>query len=336
MQEVFAEGHWLVLIFAFLMGLSMFIYAVLDGYDLGVGMLIKNAHTHEKDRMIASIGPFWDANETWLVLGVGLLLVAFPAAHGIILGELYMPVTVMIFGLIFRGVAFDFRAKVPFEQKWRWNSAFFYGSLITALAQGYMLGSYVIGFKTGWSATLFCCLIAVSVASAYCLIGACWLIMKCEGTLQAKSVKWAKYHLINSIVGLASVTVATPLLNQHIFEKWFSFPVILGLAPIPIITILLVIALIMLLNHMPFAKDKYCWLPFVITVAIFILSFIGLAYSFLPDIIPNKMTIFQAASSPESLMVILYGALIVIPMLIGYTALSYYIFRGKATDLSYD
>ena len=336
MQELLGHGHWLVLIFAFLMGLSMFIYAILDGYDLGVGMLIRNADINEKDRMIASIGPFWDANETWLVLGVGLLLVAFPAAHGIILGELYLPVTIMLFGLIFRGVAFDFRAKVSADKKPRWNSVFFWGSLITALAQGYMLGSYVIGFQTGIFQFMFCALIAVLVASAYCLIGACWLIMKCEDILQAKAIKWAKFHLISTVIGLSLITIATPLMNGYIFDKWFSFPVILGLAPIPLMTVLLIVTLKMILNHLPFDKDKYCWLPFVLTIGIFTFSFIGLAYSFLPYIVPNKMTIFQAASSPESLMIMLWGALLVIPILIGYTALAYYIFRGKATELSYD
>ena len=178
--QAIADGSWMAYVFALLMGLAMLIYAILDGYDLGVGMLIHGNTHQEKDTMIASIGPFWDANETWLILGVGLLLVAFPAAHGIILTELYFPVAIMLFGLIFRGVAFDFRVKAPSQQKWRWDAKFFYGSLITALAQGYMLGAYIVGFQSGWASTLFSILIALSVASAYCLIGACWLIIKCR------------------------------------------------------------------------------------------------------------------------------------------------------------
>lgn len=328
--------NWLPYTFAFLMGLSMLIYAVLDGYDLGVGMLIDNATSHEKDRMIASIGPFWDANETWLILGVGLLLVAFPMAHGVILTHLYLPVAVMLFGLIFRGVAFDFRAKVPFQQKWRWNNKFFYGSLLTSLAQGYMLGSYIIGFENSLSGIMFSCLIAVVLASAYCLIGACWLIMKCEGTLQEKAVKWAKYHLVNSVVGLAVISLATPLISDRIFEKWFSFPAILWLAPIPILTGSLIIGLYMLLRKMPMPQDRYNWLPLVITVLIFVFSFCGLAYSFFPYIVPDQMTIVEAAAAPESLIIMLVGALIVLPVLLSYTALSYYIFRGKASDLRYD
>lgn len=335
-SQAISDGSWLPLAFAFLMGLSMLIYAILDGYDLGVGMLIDGATWHEKDRMIASIGPFWDANETWLILGVGLLLVAFPAAHGVILTELYIPVAVMLFGLIFRGIAFDFRAKVPYQRKWLWNNRFFYGSLLTALAQGYMLGSYIIGFDDSWSGVVFSCLIAICVASAYCLVGACWLIMKCEGTLQQKAVGWAKYHLFNSVIGLLVVSVATPLISPRIFENWFSFPSLFYLAPIPALTGILIVILYLLLRKMPLEKDQYCWVPFVITIGIYTLSFIGLAYSFFPYIVPEKMTIVEAAAAPESLMIMLVGALIVIPILLAYTALAYYVFRGKATELQYD
>ncbi len=334
--QMIADGSWLPYTFAFLMGLSMLIYSVLDGYDLGVGMLIDNANEHEKDRMIASIGPFWDANETWLILGVGLLLVAFPMAHGVILTELYIPVAIMLFGLIFRGVAFDFRAKVPYQKKWRWNNKFFYGSLLTSLAQGYMLGTYITGFDHSWAGIMFSCLIAVALASSYCLVGACWLIMKCEGTLQEKAVKWARYHLVNSVSGLVAISAVTPLLNERIFEKWFAMPQMLYLSPIPILAGALVVTLYLMLRKMPFKGDKYCWLPFVMTIAVFVLSFIGLAYSFFPYIVPERMTILDAAAAPESLIIMLVGALIVLPVLIGYTALAYYIFRGKATELHYD
>lgn len=335
-QQLLSNGGWLPVAFAGLMGLSMLIYAVLDGYDLGVGMLIDRANWHEKDRMIASIGPFWDANETWLILGVGLLLVAFPLAHGIILTHLYMPIAIMLFGLIFRGVAFDFRAKVPFQQRWRWDSKFFYGSLMASLAQGYMLGSYILGFDHSWSSTMFSCLIAVALASAYCLMGACWIIMKCEGALQKKAVSWAQYHLINSCMGLVAVSLATPLMSDRIFEKWFRFPDFFALAPIPFMTGGLIIALWLLFKRMPFKKDRYCWLPFVLTMGVFVLSFLGLAYSFFPYIIPEKMTIFDAAAAPESLKIILVGAVAVLPILLGYTILAYVIFRGKAKELRYD
>ena len=334
MQDILS--NWLPYTFAFLMGLSMLIYAVLDGYDLGVGMLIDNATAHEKDRMIASIGPFWDANETWLILGVGLLLVAFPMAHGVILTNLYLPVAVMLFGLIFRGVAFDFRAKVPFQQKWRWNKKFFYGSLLTSLAQGYMLGAYISGFDNSASGVMFSCLIAMVLSSAYCLIGACWLIMKCEGTLQEKAIQWARYHLINAVIGLVVISLATPLISARIYDKWFSFPMIAWLSPIPLISAALVMYFFTLLRRMPLAGDRLNWLPLVITVGLFFLSFCGLAYSFFPYIVPEKMTIVESAAAPEALIIMLVGAVIVLPILLGYTVLSYYIFRGKATDLRYD
>ena len=335
MQDVISSGDWLPYSFAFLMGLSMLMYAVLDGYDLGVGMLSDSANEKEKDRIIAFIGRFWDANETWLVLGVGLMLVAFPAAHGVVLTELYLPVAVMLFGLIFRGVAFDFRAKVPYQKKWRWNLAFFSGSLLTALSQGYMLGFYIMGFEDSPLATLFSILTALAVASAYCLIGACWLIMKCDGGLQRKAIKWAKYHLINTIVGIGLISLTTPLVSERIYSKWFSVPEIFWLAPIPLATAGLIAFLYFILRKLPFENDRYCWVPLITTTGIFIMSFIGLAYSFYPYIIPNQMTIVEAASAPSSLMIMLIGALIVFPILIGYTILAYVIFHGKAKDLSY-
>jgi cytochrome d ubiquinol oxidase subunit II len=199
-----------------------------------------------------------------------------------------------------------------------------------------MLGTYITGFDHSLAGIAFSCLIAVVLCSAYCLIGACWLIMKTEGTLQEKSVKWAKYHLVNSVAGLVSISAVTPLMSPRIFEKWFSLPEAFFLAPIPILTGGLIIGLYLLLRKMPLAQDRYCWLPFVMTVFIYVLSFIGLAYSFFPFIVPNQMTIVDAAAAPASLFIMLFGALIVIPILIGYTALAYYIFRGKATELSYD
>jgi cytochrome d ubiquinol oxidase subunit II len=335
-MDIFANGDWLPLSFAALMGLSMLIYAVLDGYDLGVGVLMKRATDAEKDRMIGSIGPFWDANETWLVLGVGLLLVAFPKAHGIILSSLYLPVAIMLIGLTLRGVAFDFRAKAKVDHKNAWNNAFFAGSLITAMAQGYMLGSYILGFEKGAAAVGFSLLVGGCVVAGYCLIGACWLIMKTEGDLQKKSVHWARVSLWATMLAIALISISTPLVSERIFAKWFSFPNIVLLAPIPLITGALVIALEILLRQLPKPNDRWCWVPFVTTIGIFILCFHGLAYSFYPYIVPEQLKITEAASAPESLMIILIGALIVLPVLIGYTFLAYKIFHGKAKDLSYE
>lgn len=329
--------NWLPYSFAFLMGLSMLIYAVLDGYDLGVGILTAKTNcSKEKDTMVASIGPFWDANETWLILGVGLLLVAFPAAHGVILTNLYLPVAIMLFGLIFRGVAFDFRAKAPKEQKTRWNFAFFTGSLLTAVSQGYMLGSYIIGFDQSWQGILFSLFIGSCVAAGYCLIGACWIIFKTENELQKKGIKWAKNMLVYVTIGLLVISLTTPMVSDRIFDKWFTFPTFVSLLPIPLFTGISVIALYILLKNMPFKQDKYAYLPLLITIGIFILSFSGLAYSFFPYIVPDQMLITEAASSPDALTIMLVGALIVLPILIGYTALSYYVFHGKAHELRYD
>jgi len=330
-------GNWLPFTFAFLMGLSMLIYAILDGYDLGVGILsIKADNSKHRDLMIASIGPFWDANETWLVLGVGLLLVAFPTAHGVILTNLYLPVAVMLFGLIFRGVAFDFRAKAPEDQKEKWNVSFFSGSLLTALSQGYMLGSYIIGFDYSLSGVLFSLFVALCVLAGYCLIGACWLVFKTEGKLQKQSVRWAKNMLIFVTIGLIIISLATPMMSERIFDRWFSFPETLSLLPIPVITAIFIVALHVLLKNMPFEKDRFSYVPLLVTVGIFIFSFCGLAYSFFPYIVPDQMKIVDAAASPDALMIMLVGALIVLPVLIGYTVLTYAIFHGKAQNLRYD
>lgn len=324
-------------IFAVLMGLAMLIYAVLDGYDLGIGILTPFADDQQKDRMIASIGPFWDANETWLVLGVGILLVAFPKAHGVILTNLYIPTALMLFGLIFRGVAFDFRAKVAAPKKAMWNNFFFLGSFLAALSQGYMLGSFILGFDNSLLAICFNMLVALLIAGGYCLVGSCWLIAKTEKNLQKKSILWAKKSLLATIFGIIIISITTPLVSARIFEKWFNFPEILFLAIIPLFTFCAILALFILLKEMPFKKDRFCYAPFFITILIFTLCFLGLAYSFFPFIVPDQILISEATiESEQSLKIILFGALVVLPILIGYSAFVYQIFSGKATDLRYD
>jgi cytochrome d ubiquinol oxidase subunit II len=181
----------LPIIFMGVMGLAMLTYVVLDGYDLGVGLLMPRASDEHKDMMIATIGPFWDANETWLVLGVGILLIAFPKAHGMVLTAMYLPVACMLIGLILRGVAFDFRVKAHDDHKPMWNRAFFIGSGIAAASQGWMLGHYVTGLSHGWQYQLFAAAIALALPAAYVLLGACWLILKTENELQRLAVHWA-------------------------------------------------------------------------------------------------------------------------------------------------
>jgi cytochrome d ubiquinol oxidase subunit II len=335
-MEIFSNGQWLPLTFAALMGLSMLIYAVLDGYDLGVGVLMRGAPDDEKDIMISSIGPFWDANETWLVLGVGLLLVAFPMAHGIILSSLYLPVALMLIGIILRGVAFDFRMKARAEHKHAWNFAFFFGSLMAAFSQGYMVGSYILGFDHSASGIAFSVLVGLCLVAAYCLIGSGWLIMKTQGGLQRKAVRWARLSLWGTVTGIGLISLTTPLASARIFDKWFAMPGLLYLAPVPIITGILLVMLEYILRKLPLENDRLCWAPFVTTIGIFVLCFVGLAYSFYPYIVPDQLKIVDAASAPESLMILLVGALIVLPCLIGYTFVAYRIFHGKATDLTYD
>lgn len=326
----------LPLIFAGLMGVAILLYVILDGFDLGIGILFTAASNEEKDTMIAAIGPFWDANETWLVLAVGLLLVAFPMAHGTILTALYLPVFALLLGLILRGVAFDFRAKVPVHRKNRWNFLFFFGSVLAALAQGYMLGIYVLGLKTGLPAMAFGLLTAICLTAAYAAMGAAWLIYKTEGALQEKAVHWLRRALLFTIVGMGAISLATPLASPRIFDKWFDWPQMVLLAPLPITAAALFLWLWRLSFRLPAAEDAHSLKPFIALALIFATGFAGLAYSFYPYVVPEQMTIWQAASATESLAVILIGTAFVLPVILGYTIYAYRVFGGKAVDLSYD
>ena len=326
----------LPVIFAALMGLSILIYVVLDGFDLGVGILTPLADEAEKDRMVASIGPFWDANETWLVMAVGILLVAFPVAHGAILTALYLPVAIMLIGLILRGTAFEFRAKVALPKKPAWNAAFFAGSIMTSMAQGYMLGFYVMGLEHSLAAHGFALLSGVFLTVGYSFIGACWLILKTEGKLQKKAVEWARGGIWGVILGVGAISLATPLVSARIWDRWFSIPEFFLLAPLPLMSIAVIAGIWVVLRRLPTANDSFAWIPFAGASALFVLAFTGLAYSFYPYVVPEQITIYEAASAPESLFIILIGALVVFPIIAGYSALSYYVFRGKARDLRYD
>ncbi|UWQ18728.1 cytochrome d ubiquinol oxidase subunit II [Jannaschia sp. M317] len=324
-------------IFAALMGVSILLYVILDGYDLGVGILTPLADSDpQRDMMVASIGPFWDANETWLVLAVGLLLVAFPAAHGLILSTLYLPVFVMLVGLILRGVSFEFRVKARAKHKHLWNRLFFIGSLMTTLAQGFMLGLYVMGLQFTMTTVLFSVLCALALTVGYAFIGATWLILKGEDTLQRRAVRWARTCIGGLIVGIGAISLASPLVSPRIWEKWFTFPEILWLSPLPIVSLALLALLWRSLATLPQADDRGAWVPFGIALALYVLAFLGLAYSFYPYVVPEQLTIYEAASAPESLFIILIGALFVVPTILGYTALAYWVFRGKTKALRYD
>lgn len=331
------DAQTLPIIFVGLMALAVVVYAILDGYDLGVGILLPTAADAENDRdiMIASIGPFWDANETWLVLAVGLMLIAFPAAHNLILMNLYLPVVIMLIGLIMRGVAFDFRAKAAVAHKLAWDRLFKFGSLLTTLTQGYMLGAYVTGFETSALTIAFCLLSAVCVSAAYCYIGSAWLILKTENSLQKQAVGWTRQSGRVTLIGIVAVSLMNLWINPNVFDRWFEFPLVFFALLIPVVSLLAFSANEVLLDRLPKAQDRHSGLPFALVAIIFIMSFVGLSFSFFPDIVPGKLSIWEAASAPESLSFLLVGALIVVPIILLYTAYSYRVFRGKATELRY-
>ncbi len=326
----------LPLVFMAVMGLAMLAYVVLDGYDLGVGMLLPRAHSEaERDMMVASIGPFWDANETWLVLGVGILLVAFPYAHGLVLTSLYLPVAVMLIGLTLRGVAFDFRTKAGDARRPFWNAMFTSGSFVAAASQGWMLGSYITSFRdAGWTYA-FNALIAIAVPATYVLLGAGWLIMKTEGELQSRALKWARLATVPFVLGIVAISVATPLVSETIFNKWFRLPDFFALLPIPLTTGAAVFALWHVTGRKHVVDAGYGWIIFAATVLILLLATLGLAFSIYPYIVIDRLNVWEAASATSSLVIILIGTLITLPAIIGYTIFVYRIFWGKARDLSY-
>jgi cytochrome bd ubiquinol oxidase subunit II len=242
-------------------------------------------------------------------------------------------------GLILRGVAFDFRVKVRAAAKPLWNHAFWAGSLLAATAQGWMLGSYILGFASGWSTAGFALLIAICLTATYTLLGATWIVLKTEGELQLLAVKWARRALALTALGVLAISIVTPLASPLIFAKWFSLPYLFLLLPVPLATLLLFGIAERSLRRLPkrLAEGNAYgdWVPFASVIGILLLAFYGLAYSLFPFLVVDRMTIWQAASAPESLKVMLVGALIVVPMIVAYTAFSYFVFRGKARALTY-
>ena len=325
----------LPLAFMAIMGLALLAYVVLDGYDLGVGILLPFATDAEKDVMVSSIGPFWDANETWLVLGVGVLLVAFPMAQGVVLSALYLPVTVMLLGLVLRGVAFDFRVKARDAHKATWNRIFAGGSLVTALAQGWMLGAYVTGFQDDLWGWLFAAGIALTLPAAYALLGAGWLLMKAEGELQRKAAAWGRRVLWPMGLALVAISVATPLVSATVRAKWFVLPELFVLLPIPLACAAAFWAIRHVLRTPRVVEAGYGWIVFGGMVLIFVLAFFGLAYSLYPYIVIDRITVWQAASATESLVVIALGVALTLPVIIVYTIFMYRVFWGKARTLTY-
>ncbi len=333
MNELNADT--LALAFASLTALAILMYAILDGYDLGVGITLPMENEAWRDMSIASIGPFWDANETWLVLAVGLLLVAFPAAHSAILKALYLPATALLIGLILRGVAFDFRAKVRPSHKKLWDWMFKLGSILAAFSQGFMLGIYVVGLHYSIGSIVFGIFSGLCVTAAYALIGNAWLILKTSEGLQRYAIKICKRSGVITFSGILFVSMINPLVNANVYQVWTMQPLSFLFAAIPLLCFAMLVLGYLVLQKLPMKNDESAWLPFVICCVIFTCSFAGLAVSFYPYVVPNQLTIWEAASSADSLNIIFIGALFVVPTIAAYTALSYYAFKGKAEKLNY-
>jgi cytochrome d ubiquinol oxidase subunit II len=296
-------------------------------------MLMPAASEQEQSTMVAAIGPFWDANETWLVLGIGVLLVAFPQAHGMILGALYLPVLAMLVGLMLRGVAFELRIKALGWHRELWNGLFWLGSFVAAFAQGFMLGRYVTGFHPGFASLAFAFLVGASLCGGYVLLGAAWLVLKCEGELQTRARAWTRWGLLWTALGIALVSVATPLASRVVRERWFDFPQTLALMLLPAAT---AAAWFWIWRASRSAAGRGDWKPFAGAIAIFTLAFAGLAYSLFPWIVLERLTIWQAAAHPSALTFFGWGCLVVLPFVVANAVLVYRIFRGKTREALYE
>jgi len=322
----------LPLIWAGLLALAIFIYVVLDGFDLGIGILFPFLkEKDQKDLAMNSVAPIWDGNETWLILGGGGLFAAFPLAYAIVLPALYAPFIIMILALVFRGVAFEYRWRDPAHER-IWDRSFHLGSLVATFCQGIVLGAFVQGIEVegrayagGWWdwLTPFTLMTGLALTAGYALLGAAWLILKTEGALRDRAYGLARTAGIATLVFIAIVSFWTPLLIPEIAERWFQFPQLLFVMPVPTLTAILAAALAWGLYK---RKDG---VPFPTTIALFLLCFAGLGIGIAPYVVPHAVTIHQAAAPDSSLLFMLVGALILLPMIIAYTAYSYWVFRGK-------
>ncbi len=326
-------------IWAAILGVGVFLYVLLDGFDLGVGILYGFAPDRQSRNLVMnSIAPVWDGNETWLVLGGVALLAAFPLAFAIILPAVYFPMILMLLALVFRGVSFEFRFRDS-EHRTFWDHAFCWGSALGAFAQGVVLGAFIQGFEVEGrhfvgrsfdAFTPFSLLTGVALMFGYALLGAGWLVLKTEGPLQDMARRLGRYAFLGVLVAVVAVSLWTPFVHPAIAERWFSWPNIAWLAPVPIVTALVSFAEWRALNNGSEAA------PFLWAIALFVLSYLGLAISLFPMIVPYKYTIWQAASSESTQAFLLVGVLVLLPVILLYTAWSYWVFRGKVrADIGY-
>ncbi|MBD8641678.1 cytochrome d ubiquinol oxidase subunit II [Sphingomonas sp. CFBP 13733] len=325
----------LTVVWAVIIAFGIFAYVVMDGFDLGIGILFPGFEVGaERDAAMNSIAPVWDGNETWLVLGGGGLFAAFPLAYAIILPATYPLVIAMLLGLVFRGVAFEFRWRDPVHRRW-WDRAFMLGSLVAAIAQGMMLGAILQGirvvgraFAGGWLdwLTPFTVLTGISVAVGYALLGATWLIGKTDGPAQAHARRMARMLSIATVVAMAAVSVATPFLSYDYWRRWFAMPGVLLTAQVPLLVIVITRVL-----FWSIARGRHK-LPFLAALALFLLGYVGLGISIFPYVVPRAITIWAAAAPAQSQLFMLVGTVVIIPIIIGYTGWAYWVFRGKVGE----
>ncbi|WP_422021412.1 cytochrome d ubiquinol oxidase subunit II [Pyruvatibacter mobilis] len=322
----------LPLIWAGLLALAIFIYIILDGFDLGIGLLFPFlARGDERSLAMNTVAPVWDGNETWLVLGGGGLFAAFPLAYAVVMPALYAPFIVMILALVFRGVAFEFRWRDPGHEKY-WDLSFHTGSLLATFMQGIVLGTFVQGIEVegrayagGWWdwLTPFTLTCGVALCAGYALLGATWLILKTDGPLRDKAYGFARTAGLATLVFVAVVSLWTPFLSPEIAARWFSFPQVMLVLPVPTLTAM---AAGLLAWGLLTRRDR---VPFPAAISLFGLCFAGLGIGLAPYIVPRAITIHEAAAPDASLAFMLVGAVILLPLILGYTAYSYWVFRGK-------
>ena len=328
-------GIDLPLIWAVIIIFGIMMYVVMDGFDLGIGILFPfMKESHDRDVMMNTVAPVWDGNETWLVLGGAGLFGAFPMAYSVVLSALYMPLILMLMGLIFRGVAFEFRFKATEAKRHLWDKAFIGGSLAATFFQGVALGAFIDGipvvnrqFAGGsldWLAPfpMFC---GVALVVAYALLGCTWLIMKTEGSLQKAMHDLARPLSLVLLAVIGIVSLWTPLAHPDIADRWFSMPNLLWFMPVPILVLVTLYGLIKAVGR------NAHYTPFLLTLLLIFLGYSGLGISLWPNIIPPSVSIWDAASPPQSQGFMLVGTLFILPFILGYTFWSYYVFRGKVT-----
>jgi len=326
-------GIDLPLIWAIIIGFGLMMYVIMDGFDLGIGILFPFVRDrHDRDTMVNTVAPVWDGNETWLVLGAAALLAAFPLAYSVILSALYLPLILMLGGLICRGVAFEFRFKADEAHRPFWDAAFATGSYIATFSQGLALGTFITGFQVSDGAYSgdgmdwlmpFSLFTGFGLIAGYALLGSTWLVMKTDGMLQIRMKELARPVTMTVLATICVVSLWTPASHPAVAARWFSLPNIVLLAPVPVLVLLATWAILRTLSQNRHTS------PFLFSLALLFLGYSGLVISLWPNIIPSSISIWDAAAPPESMGFTLVGALFIIPFILAYTTWSYYVFRGK-------